>query len=117
VRVRRRASRCEIADEVFVRETHDAEAFALEETIARRVIAFAFRVKRTIEFDNQFALRADEVCDVRTDRNLPSEFEAAELSFDQKSFSMETGSWRISLARASSGPRAMRVSLVASFTI
>jgi hypothetical protein len=63
-----------IVEDVIVPETQNSEGLRSKKCVPPEV-AFAFDVLRSIGFDNQSALQANEISDVGIDDHLTPEFE------------------------------------------
>jgi hypothetical protein len=65
------------------------------------LVGKAFRVLRSVGFDNQFSANAKKVDDVRADRNLPAKLESAQATIAQETPQAKLGIGRRSAHRSS----------------
>ena len=71
-----------VLQHVIVPEAKNRKALRPQESVAPLVV-FTFRVLRSVGFDDEPALEADKVDDVRIDDELPFEFERGHASVAQ----------------------------------
>jgi hypothetical protein len=66
--------------DLLVREAQDSDASTAEEGVAKSVTPLTAAVRLAIDFDGEPSLRAEEVGEVGTDRELAPELEAIQLA-------------------------------------
>jgi hypothetical protein len=65
--------------DIVIPEAQNLKPLLLKEGITSRVVRCGLNMLAAVDLDDQLGFEAGEICDVRTDRNLPPEADIQEL--------------------------------------